>query len=510
MIGMGDSACRGRRCPEPTGPGNAEPVGCGDVTPGHLRSWLRPGLLFVVLVASVFGRGDQFAVAATIYASPVRSRVPNQCPTTAPVVGPTAQPPTAASRTTIAASSATSTQVQAGVSSGVSTGETDRRIRDAELRIARNSGDASAKKLLVAALLQKVREEADPSLYVRIDSTLAALGGATSQDPEVLLLEGTLLLARHQFSEALAVGRRASAALPGNPGAYGILVDAYNELGRYDDALRVTQQMIDAHPGLASFARVSYARELRGDTAGALQAMQQAVIASQGRGENGAYVETLLGNLFLSQGNTKAAATSYADALDSFPGFGPALAGQAAILMACARPLDAALVLGRVIDTQPVLQYSMAQATYYDAAGRAREAGQARELVDAIAALQRANGVDVDLEMAVYDADYRPSASLLARTRKAAAKRPSVAGHDALAWALYRSGQYGEAAREIAHVVSLGDRDPVFRFHAAMIAMANGQRAMASTNLAVVVGGNSLTVGIDQRELAQLRSQLRM
>ena len=449
------------------------------ITGRSRRPYSAGGFSLVVLVAPAFGRGDQARAASASSRCPVVAAAKG----THPALGTSRPAP----------------QLSA----------TDNAVKDAESRIARNPADTAATKSLVGALLQKVREEADPSLYLRIDQKLTSLGGVRSTDPEVLLLEGTLLLARHQFNEALALGKRVSAALPDNASAYGILVDAFNELGRYDDALATTQRMVDVRPGVASFARVSYARELRGDMAGALEAMQQAVIASQGRGENAAYVQTLLGNLFLAQGNFADASASYSDALRFFPGFGPARAGQAGVLSACGLPVEAARIMGAIIETQPVLQYAMAQADYFRSGGMTKEAAESLQLVDAIAQLQRANGVDIDLEMAVYEANRRPSLALLASTRRAVAKRPSVTGFDSLAWVLYRVGKTSEAASAISRVAQLGDRDPVIRFHAAVIFLAAGAKTAARENLDIVLSGNPRAYGIDPSELERVQLELR-
>ena len=385
---------------------------------------------------------------------------------------------------------------------------TDRAIAGADARLKAKPADPSAKKALAAAYLQKVRESADPSYYGAVDKLLTSLGGETSKDPEVLLLQGTLLLAQHQFNQALAVGKRAAAMLPENPSAQAILVDANNELGRYDDALAATQQMVDRRPDLAALSRVSYARELRGDLPGAIEAMQQAAFAGQGSGENTAYVQTLLADLLLAQGNASSAAVTYTAALRSFPGFGAARAGQAAVLYARGRPAEAARVMEEVVTRQPLLHHVIAQGDYYRAAGMATQARNTYALVDAIIALNRANGVDVDLDVAVFLADQRPTASLLATTRKALAKRPGVVGHDALAWVLHRLGMKQEAAAEIAKVVAVGDRDPVYRFHAAAIAAANGNRDEATTQLDIVLSGNPRRAGIRPEELARLATEL--
>lgn len=384
----------------------------------------------------------------------------------------------------------------------------DRAIAAAQSRLAKVPGDTAAKKALAAAFLQKVREYADPSYYTKVDQILASLGGARSSDPEVLLLEGTLLLARHEFADALKVGQRAVIELPSNAGAQGILVDAYNELGRYDDALAATQRMVDLRPDLAALSRVSYARELRGDVPGAIEAMQQAVTASSGTGEASAYVQTLLGNLLLTQGDVALAASSYAAALRAFPGLAGARAGQAAVLSARGRPAEAARLMSQVVASQPQLQYVIAEGDYFAAAGMTKQANDAYQLVDAIIQLYRSNGVNVDLDVAVHAADQRPTPALLASTRRAVADRPGVVGHHALAWVLHRLGRSRDASTEMAKVIAVGDRDPVFRFHAAAIAAAGGDRSGATAQLDIVLSGNPRAVGISPPELAALAKSL--
>lgn len=385
---------------------------------------------------------------------------------------------------------------------------TDRAVSTAQARLVKVPTDRSAMKALAAAFLQKVRETADPTYYAKVDRILATLGSATSSDPEVLLIEGTLLLARHEFGGALAIGKRAIAALPANPTAQAIVVDALNELGRYADALAATQQLVDRYPGLAAFSRVSFARELRGDVPGAIEAMQSAVTAGGGGGENVAYVQTLLGNLLLANGDITQASRTYAAALRSFPGFAAARAGQASVLLARGRPKEAARLFGEVVATEPLLQYVIAEGDSYAAANMTTEAADAYRLVDAIKKLNRANGVDIDLEMAVFEADHRPSAALIASTRRAIRERPSVTGHDAMAWVLHRAGKDREAAIEIEHVLALGDRDPVFRFHAAAILASVGDEARATAQLDIVLTSNPRALRIGSKELASLASKL--
>src|SRR5438034_1316869 len=81
---------------------------------------------------------------------------------------------------------------------------------------------------------------------------------------------------------ALLLGRLAIRLAPYSANPYGIEGDALLELGRYSQAFAAFQKMVDLKPNLSSYARVSYARELRGDLPGAITAMRMALDASAG------------------------------------------------------------------------------------------------------------------------------------------------------------------------------------------------------------------------------------
>ncbi|GAC1537846.1 MAG: hypothetical protein NVS3B12_22290 [Acidimicrobiales bacterium] len=402
-----------------------------------------------------------------------------------------------------------------------STDPADRAIATAQTRLQQVPTDGDAKKALASAFLQKVRETADPSYYTKVDGILATLGGVSSKDPEVLLLEGTLLLARHEFHDALAAGRGAVVGLPTAASAYGIEVDADNELGRYDEALGFTQKMADLRPDLVSLSRVSYARELRGDVSGAVVAMQQAVTAGQGgaqtlkgaepgieSGENVAYVETLLGNLLLFEGRVGEAESAYEGAITQFPGFAAARAGQAGVLVARGKPAQAAAILADVVRIQPLPLYVVSEGDDYAAAGMPAEAAQAYALVDVINRLFRANKVNIDVETALYDADHHPNMAAVAAATRSIKDRGGVTGHDTLAWALYTTGKYKQAKAEIDQVTAVGDRDPLFRFHAAAIDFAVGDKQAAGAELDIVLAGNPRFSALYEPQIDALAAKL--
>lgn len=106
----------------------------------------------------------------------------------------------------------------------------------------------------------------------------------------------------------------------------------------------------------------------------------------------------------------------------------------------------------------------------YQAAGQTAKTAQQYELVRAMEQLYRANGVEMDMEMALFDADHEsrlPEA--IARARRAMAQRPSIYAADVLAWTLYKSGQPREALDASRRALRLGTKDALLLFHAGMI-----------------------------------------
>ncbi len=368
---------------------------------------------------------------------------------------------------------------------------TDRAIAAAQDRLRADLRDDGARLDLANSLLQKAREKADPSLYGRADVLLRSLADSQPKDSRVLVARAVLALARHEFRDGLELAEAAVAAAPGDAGPLGVLVDALNELGRPEEALTATQQMVDAKPNLASFSRASYARELRGDLPGAAAAMQQAVIAGSGEApENRAFAQVQLGHLLLTSGKVADADAAYRAALATFPGSAAARAGQARALNARGRPGEAADLLAQVVRDQPLAEYAIALGDALDGAGRSAEARVADERVEAIQALYAANGVNVDLELALFAADRRPGKEAVAQARRGFKANPSLFGHDVVAWNLFKVDQLDEAAKESAAALRLGSKDPLQRYHAAAIALARGDRAAAATQIQVVLDTN--------------------
>jgi tetratricopeptide (TPR) repeat protein len=331
-------------------------------------------------------------------------------------------------------------------------------------------GGAPLEAQLAGAYLQKVRETGDPSFYVRADGVLTRALARGGDDPAELVAAATLAAGRHDFTGALQLAERARAAAPDSIGAYPVLVDALVELGRYDEAERTLQQLIDRKPTLAAYARVSYFRELHGDLAGAADAMARAVSAGGGARENLAYVQALQGDLELARGRLAEARRAYGAALASMPDYVPALAGQARLTAARGDLAGAIARWKQVTTLLPLPEYAIELGEAELAAGRRAAGLRSLALVDAERALLTEAGVNSDVEYARFEADHGDPARAVALAREAWAQAPSVRAADSLGWALTRSGRREAGLKWARRALKLGSLDPTFRYHAGIAA----------------------------------------
>jgi len=281
-------------------------------------------------------------------------------------------------------------------------------------------------------------------------------------------------LARHEFRDGLRYAQRARRLGPDLARPFSVLVDAQVELGRYAQAGRSLQQMIDRQPNLASYARVSYFRELHGDLLGATRAMRLAVSAGGGVPENIASVQTLLGDLLAMRGRTRAARRAYAAALAGAPGYVPALFSRAQLDAASGRLRAAIRGYEHIARRRPLPQYVIALGETQQAAGRHAEARETFALVDAERRLLVANGVNSDVEIALFEADHGDRARAVDLARRAWRAAPSVRSADAVGWALTRSGHATDGLAWARRAVKLGTRDPLILTRAGLTARAAG------------------------------------
>src|SRR5262249_49473730 len=141
------------------------------------------------------------------------------------------------------------------------------------------------------------------------------------QNYEAICAKATVLLSQHHFSEANPIAEKAIGINPYNATAYGILTDAYVELGQYSDAIKSADKMVSIRPDIRSYSRVSYLREIMGDTQGAIEAMKLAVSSGYPGYEQTEWVRCQLGHLYENTGQLQEAAMQYRIAVEERPSY---------------------------------------------------------------------------------------------------------------------------------------------------------------------------------------------
>ncbi len=368
---------------------------------------------------------------------------------------------------------------------------TDERIRSLQAAVGNDSTSAESYASLGDAYLQKARETADSSNYVRAESALRAALKREPGDAGALAVLGSLANARHDFATGLRYGERARAAAPGVVKPYGVIVDAQVELGRYEAAERSLQRMVDLKPNLDSYSRVSYFRELHGDLPGAVAAMRLAASAGGDARENSAYVQALLGNLQMARGRIADAQRAYRLAAARFDGYIPAQVGLAHVASARG-DLDGAIRLHRrVVARLPLTAYVVGLAEAELAAGRRGAARKSLALAAAQQRLEQRGAVNVNPETAVIEADHGSPARAVTLARQAYGAAPSVRSADALGWSLTRAGKAREGLRYATEALRLGSRDALLLYHAGIAARDAGRPDLARRHLTRALAGNA-------------------
>jgi tetratricopeptide (TPR) repeat protein len=335
------------------------------------------------------------------------------------------------------------------------------------------------------AYVQEARITADPTYYPKAKGVLERSLQINGNDNfEALTGMAALAAARHEFAGALWWGQKAIAVNPYSAEAQAVVGDAEVELGRYQEAFATFQRAVDLKPELSTYARVSYAWELQGNVPNAIRAMQLA-LQSAGSASDAAWAANQLGELYWTTGRLDRAEAWYRDAIGRDATFVPPHAGLAKVAASRGRLGPAIRDFGWVVGRYPAPEYVIALADTLAVAGRSAQAARQYALVHAEEELFRTNGVNIDLEIALFDADHRVDLSAgLAAAQAEWGRRQSIQVADALAWQLYVNSRYQEALTYSDQALRLGTESALFHFHRGMIEKALGRIGAARRDLA--------------------------
>jgi tetratricopeptide (TPR) repeat protein len=369
-------------------------------------------------------------------------------------------------------------------------------------------GDEAAQRDLGFAIVQRVRETADPALYKPAMDAFEAALAIEPEDAMALVGVASIQLGRHEFAAALATAEQAIDLSPSLVPAHAARVDALVELGRYGAADAAAGEMLGLQVDRTTLARVSYLAELRGDLPTALAGMRRAVASPGLAPENTAYLRALVANLLIYSGDPDGARVQLEAALDLVPDHAPSLAAEGRLAVGAGDLETAIAQFGRAAAIVPLPEYVIALGDAQSAAGEASAASQSYDLAAAEIRLFEANGVVVDVELALFEADHGDPGSALRHAEAAYASTPTVRAADAVAWALHRLGRDDAAMPYVTEALRLGSIDPTIRYHAGVIAGALGDARAARRDLELALRTDPGFSAVGSLEARRLLAEL--
>lgn len=342
------------------------------------------------------------------------------------------------------------------------------RIVEMENRLRESPHDAGAAVLLADALLRQARASGDGRSAGRAADVLK---GVLQEDPgsyDALRMLGAIQLSQHRFREALETGRRARDLRPQDAWNYGIMGDALIELGKYDEAFDAIDRMVAMRPSAGAYARVAYARELRGDLDGALDAMQMAADATTPRDpEAQAWYASQIGELHLRRGTIDEAEREFRRAASIFPLYPFAMIGEGKVEAARGHGDAALAIYLDQLKRTPTLDLAARIGDLCAEDGNATRAEHYYQLAEDLAGppIAQTEG-HLALFLASHDRKVTEAVKI---AETVAAARDDIFTDDALAWAYYKAGRLGDALAASRRARRTGTSDAAILSHAAEI-----------------------------------------
>jgi tetratricopeptide (TPR) repeat protein len=295
--------------------------------------------------------------------------------------------------------------------------------------------------------------------------------------------KGTVLLSQHHFAEGLAAGKKSVELNPYNSFSYGILVDAYIELGHYSQAIQMADKMVSVRPDLRSYSRISYLREIFGNYKSAIDAMTMAVDAGVPGFEQTEWTRVNLGHLKEISGDLIGAEKEYTKALWNRPGYTFALAGMGRIEKYKGNYKEAINNFEKARSISDDYSFNEELSFLYAKTNQLNKSKEALE--HAIDLLNSGNpgentsghGHYADRELAMLYLKANDTEKALQHALIEYNRRPeNIDVNQTLAWVYYKKGEYSKAEEKIKMAMRTNSQNPVLLYQAGLINLYNGDK----------------------------------
>jgi len=312
--------------------------------------------------------------------------------------------------------------------------------------------------------------------FQEVESTLAEVIRQLGPAGDLYLLKANLGFKFHRLGEvhqALETGRD----LRDSPQGRALMADLAFQEGRYDEARLGLEELIKNDLSWDNLARLAYLNWKLGDTGAAEQLYSEAedeLTAKEMR--HYAWVELQRGVVDLRQGKFAEAAAHYQQADRACSGYWLVTEHMAELVGAQGNYHDAAKLYEDVVAKVPRPEFHQALCELYRLLDQSEKAQYWQEKA-LTAYLDSADQGEVHYYHHLTDffADVvEDGPEAVKWARKDIELRDNFATQGALAWALYRAGEFGEAVTRVDEALSSGVSEAHTFFQAGMIHRAAG------------------------------------
>ncbi len=338
---------------------------------------------------------------------------------------------------------------------------------DLTAKIEANPDDIKARLTLAELFMQEARVSGEhghyfPAALTVIDGVLQEEQLDESNTYRAMLNKASVLLSLHQFAEAKEIGEQALALNTYDAGIYGVLVDANVELGNYEEAVKMADKMISVRPDIRSYSRISYLREIHGQSEGAIEAMKLAVSAGYPGQEQTEWARLVLGDLYKEYGQLDKAEAQYKEALVHRPNYPFAVAALAETEALKGNMEEAKTLYQEAADLIPEVGFYMELAKIEQEQGNTDKAKVLTDDIMAMLADDEASGHKMGLEYSEVYMDLKGDLDqALAYAKKEHEARPdNIDVNSRLAVIYYHRNELDLAARHLAKARRTNSQNP--------------------------------------------------
>lgn len=361
---------------------------------------------------------------------------------------------------------------------------TQARVAELEKNLEARPNDSKTQLKLAREFMQEGRVTGDFGYYNAaalslIDNVLRT----DSRHFDAICLKALVLLSQHRFAEARVLAETAREQNPYNAFVYGLLIDACVELGDYAKAVEMADKMVQIRPDIRSYSRVSYLREIHGQSPEALEAIRMAVAAGYPGNEDTEWARMVLAHLYEDSNQPEKAEEEYRRALQERPDYPFALAGLGRIARFRGNYASAVRYVEQARDVMSDIGFMEELTDLYRLNGQGDKAEQCARIT--IEALENDNtrvrnspesGHYSDRELALMYLKINDFDKAERYARTEYERRPhNIDACETLGWALYQKGEFAAALPLMESALRTGSKVPERLVRAGLVFQANGR-----------------------------------